>query len=378
MRKFFTCFILLLTAFLLIAQNTTYSHVYATTQGYYTYTINDRKAILTSVNPEISGDIIIPSYFEHYSLLTIGDYAFDDCTQITSVQMPDSITYIGTDAFYNCSALESISLSSAISSVSDRTFMNCINLSSIIIPSSVKYICKYAFYNCSSLSSIILSKNINEIYHYAFDQCHNLTDVWYTGSIADRQNSLSIGNYNDPLTKATWHYNTCEANNHIYTSSCEDKCSNCEWIRSDPAEHTYDHNCDSICNECSYTRAVADHVYDNECDTSCNICQTNRETTGHLYDGALDLTCNICQYIRGIYGDASSDNMIDSRDLVLIRKFMANFDYDTNTSTVEVAGGADTNGDGGIDARDLVLLRQYFANYDYDSGSSSVVLGPQN
>jgi len=70
--------------------------------------------------------------------------------------------------------------------------------------------------------------------------------------------------------------------------------------------------------------------------------------------------------------------MIDSRDLVLIRKFMANFDYDTNTSTVEVAGGADTNGDGGIDARDLVLLRQYFANYDYDSGSSSVVLGPQN
>lgn len=78
------------------------------------------------------------------------------------------------------------------------------------------------------------------------------------------------------------------------------------------------------------------------------------------------------------YGDASGDSVIDSRDLVLIRKFMANFDYDTNTSTVEVAGGADTNGDGGIDARDLVLLRQYFANYDYDSGSSSVVLGPQN
>ncbi len=78
------------------------------------------------------------------------------------------------------------------------------------------------------------------------------------------------------------------------------------------------------------------------------------------------------------YGDPTDDMIVDSRDLVLIRKFMANFDYDTNTSTVEVAGGADTNGDGGIDARDLVLLRQYFANYDYDSGSSSVVLGPQN
>lgn len=93
-------------------------------------------------------------------------------------------------------------------------------------------------------------------------------------------------------------------------------------------------------------------------------------------DGRILRISNLAPIIT--YGDPTDDMIVDSRDLVLIRKFMANFDYDTNTSTVEVAGGADTNGDGGIDARDLVLLRQYFANYDYDSGSSSVVLGPQN
>ncbi len=78
-----------------------------------------------------------------------------------------------------------------------------------------------------------------------------------------------------------------------------------------------------------------------------------------------------------VYGDANGDAKIDMKDVVLLRKYMANYDYDTETSTESVGLGADANGDGKIDMKDVVLLRKYMANYDYDTGSSSVVLGPQ-
>lgn len=78
-----------------------------------------------------------------------------------------------------------------------------------------------------------------------------------------------------------------------------------------------------------------------------------------------------------IYGDTNGDGSIDMKDVVLLRKYMANYDYDTESSSEVVEPGADANGDGSIDMKDVVLLRKYLANYDYDTGSSSVVLGPQ-
>ena len=64
------------------------------------------------------------------------------------------------------------------------------------------------------------------------------------------------------------------------------------------------------------------------------------------------------------------------KDVVLLRKYMAEFDYDSNNSTVAVAAGGDVNGDGIFDMKDVVLLRKYIADFDYDTGSSGVVLGP--
>ena len=78
-----------------------------------------------------------------------------------------------------------------------------------------------------------------------------------------------------------------------------------------------------------------------------------------------------------LYGDANGDQTIDMKDVVLLRKYMAEFDYDLNTSTVAVEAGADVNGDDVFDMKDVVLLRKYMADFDYDTGTSSVVLGPQ-
>jgi uncharacterized repeat protein (TIGR02543 family) len=77
------------------------------------------------------------------------------------------------------------------------------------------------------------------------------------------------------------------------------------------------------------------------------------------------------------YGDANGDGNINMKDVVLLRQYIANYDYDTNTSSVTVNPGADANGDSKIDMKDVVILRQYIANYDYDTDTSTVVLGPQ-
>ena len=78
------------------------------------------------------------------------------------------------------------------------------------------------------------------------------------------------------------------------------------------------------------------------------------------------------------YGDVDGNGEISASDVLLLRKYMANYDYDTNTSTVTVQAGADVDGSGEIGAADVLLLRKYMANYDYETGVSSIVLGPKS
>lgn len=77
-----------------------------------------------------------------------------------------------------------------------------------------------------------------------------------------------------------------------------------------------------------------------------------------------------------LYGDANGDGKVNTSDLALLRKYLANYVYATGTSSVTVYAGADANGDGKVNTSDLALLRKYLANYVYATGSSSVKLGP--
>ena len=77
-----------------------------------------------------------------------------------------------------------------------------------------------------------------------------------------------------------------------------------------------------------------------------------------------------------IYGDVNGDGKVDGRDMIRLKKYLANYDDETGISTVEIFGGADCNGDNKVDGRDLIRLKKYLANYDDETGSSTVILGP--
>ena len=78
------------------------------------------------------------------------------------------------------------------------------------------------------------------------------------------------------------------------------------------------------------------------------------------------------------YGDANGDGVISIKDVTLLRRYIANFDDVTGTSTESVEAGADANGDGEISNKDIILIRKYIANFDDSTGTSTVVLGPTN
>ena len=113
---------------------------------------------------------------------SIGDSAFVGCTSLTSISIPDGVTSIGDFAFYGCSSLTNISIPDGVTSIGNWTF-GCTSLSSINIPNSVTNIGREAFYRCSSLTSINIPDGVTSIGEGAFDNCSSLTSINIPNSV---------------------------------------------------------------------------------------------------------------------------------------------------------------------------------------------------
>ncbi len=116
-------------------------------------------------------------------VLSIGASAFIRCSNLTSVAIPNSVKTIGQHAFDECSALTTISIPSSVTSIGRWAFANCSSLKSITIPGSVTDIGEYTFYKCSSLTSVVLQSGVRSIGSNAFSQCGNLTSISLPNSL---------------------------------------------------------------------------------------------------------------------------------------------------------------------------------------------------
>jgi len=111
------------------------------------------------------------------SLISIGSYAFKGCSGLTSLVIPNSVNMIGESAFQNCSGLNTVLLSNSINSIYENTFMNCIALTSIVIPNSVDTIGDWAFWDCRKINSITIGSSLKSIGDYAFGYCTSVTSI---------------------------------------------------------------------------------------------------------------------------------------------------------------------------------------------------------
>ena len=94
----------------------------SSTEGYYTYTVENGEATITGCDESISGDVVIPSELGGYPVVKIGDSAFGYRTGLTSITIPDSVTSIGSDAFYDCTSLTSITIPDSVTSIGEGAF----------------------------------------------------------------------------------------------------------------------------------------------------------------------------------------------------------------------------------------------------------------
>ena len=113
----------------------------------------------------------------NYSVTSIGEWAFCNCSSLTSITIPNSVTSIGSSAFTNCSSLTSITIPNSVTSIGDDAFYGCSSLTSVTIPNSVTSIGDYAFEYCSSLTSVTIPNSVTSIGGWAFIYCSNLTSI---------------------------------------------------------------------------------------------------------------------------------------------------------------------------------------------------------
>lgn len=156
---------------------------------------------------------------------TIATRAFETCTSITSVVIPDSMTTISKYAFCACRTLESVTIPESVTLIDEAAFHYCTSLTSVKIPDSVTSIGEEAFYQCELLTSIVIPDSVTSIGRAAFFETAYVYDEsnWEGGVV--NNGALYIGNHlitigeNFPkkyevkegtITIADWAFYRCE------------------------------------------------------------------------------------------------------------------------------------------------------------------------
>ena len=111
-------------------------------------------------------------------LKTIEEHAFECCSSLQSINIPDSVNSIDEYAFECCDALQSINIPNSVTNIGGWAFKECESLQSVIIPDSVTSIGRVAFYYCNALQSINIPDGVTIIGYCAFDGCESLQSIY--------------------------------------------------------------------------------------------------------------------------------------------------------------------------------------------------------
>ena len=366
---------------------------------------------------ECSGlkEVVIPD-----SVTSMGEAVFYKCTSLEKVKLSVNITMPNPAVFQYCSNLKEVVLSENMRFLGDFMFSYCTQLTNIVLPDTLTSVLRSAFQNCDNLKNITVPKNVTTIRDYAFGYYYDeqsatykkyddFTISGYAGSKAQEyaeangirfielnekettdgikieysKDDSSIGGDNEEkislesrqLTESDEEYSKID-----FTGKIEDSDVKPEDVKS----VTYEI---SLKNESGQTVQPSEKVTvkipvpDGYMGENCKVYYVNEKgkftnmnavcqngflifETGH-FSTYLVTETNIKTVSEITYGDANGDGKIDSRDAVVIKKYVAGF-----TGFAIDLEASDVNADGKVDTRDAVKILKKIVGFDVTLGEA--------
>ena len=156
----------------------------------------DEAVAVTDLGEVFKNNTAIKSFNElqYFTGLTaIGSHAFDCCTSLSSITIPNTVTSIGLCAFNACTGLKSVEIPNSVKSIGNSAFIACAGLTSLTIGNSVTSIGVHAFYGCKSVKSLTIPNSVTSIGDGAFGDCERLTSLTIPYSVTSIGNSAFYG-----------------------------------------------------------------------------------------------------------------------------------------------------------------------------------------
>lgn len=123
-------------------------------------------------------EYVIPDTIEGYPVTTIGYEAFYDCSCITELTIPGSVTVIEKNAFTFCEKLTKLTISEGIVRIEKDAFFGCYELEQLNLPNSVTFLGDDAFSCCEKLEEVFIPKTVTQMGSGVFSGCPNMTGIW--------------------------------------------------------------------------------------------------------------------------------------------------------------------------------------------------------
>ena len=354
------------------------------------------------------------------SVTTMGEAVFYKCTSLEKVKLSVNITSPNPAVFQYCSSLKEVVLPESMKFISFFMFSYCKEITNIVLPDKLNSILSSAFQNCDNLKNITVPKNVTTIQDYAlgyyydeqsatYKKYDDFTISGYAGSKAQEyaeangirfielnekettdgikieysKDDSSIGGDNEEkislesrqLTESDEEYSKID-----FTGKIEDSDAKPEDVKS----VTYEI---SLKNESGQTVQPSEKVTvkipvpDGYMGENCKVYYVNEKgkftnmnavcqngflifETGH-FSTYLVTETNIKTVSEITYGDANGDGKIDSRDAVVIKKYVAGF----TGFTIDLEA-SDVNADGKVDTRDAVKILKKIVGFDVTLGEA--------
>jgi BspA type Leucine rich repeat region (6 copies) len=186
--------------------------------GLFTYTHDDSTVTITRFSRDATGTVEIPGEIDGKPVTRIDSLAFSNCTGLTSVTLPTTITSMGNSVFDGCNQLTSInvqagnpmyygddgvlfdaerkivilcpegktgtySLPYGVTTIGPTAFRGCTGLTIVLVPSSVTGVGSNAFRNCTGLTDVIVPSNVTSLSSYTFSGCVSLVSITLPSSL---------------------------------------------------------------------------------------------------------------------------------------------------------------------------------------------------